>query len=306
MVITRSIFFSIISFFLIYCTFTSNVSAHSWHAHTKDHTTKIVTSIRPLALLVQQLAMPDDEVILLIDSNRSPHHYQLKVSDRTHLGTADLVVWVGPELEAFLEKPLSQRKHGVLTISDLDQLTWPDMENAPADPHGHNHHRDPHVWLDPHNVKAVAKVITRKLTQRRPQHTDMYQKNYKAVEKEAVSLDASLKKSLPPVADKPFIVLHPAYNHFVRRYGLNQLGHILLTPERGIGAKHLYQLRKSSPVCIFGEEGQDAKFIHQLVDSTGANSAMIDPLGLNLPNTALALDVIHSLAETLTTCLSTQ
>ena len=88
----------------------------------------LVASIRPLAFLLNELALPADEVIQLVSNNSSAHHYQLKVSDRRLLQSADLVVWVGPALELFLEKPLKQvaRAGGesIVTLNDTPGLIW--------------------------------------------------------------------------------------------------------------------------------------------------------------------------------------
>jgi zinc transport system substrate-binding protein len=107
----------------------------------------LVASIRPLAFLLNKLALPADNVIQLVSNNNSAHHYQLKVSDRRLLQSADLVVWVGPALELFLEKPLKQVAHAggesVVTLSDTPSLAW--LDSAPAetsadDNHTNNNH----------------------------------------------------------------------------------------------------------------------------------------------------------------------
>jgi zinc transport system substrate-binding protein len=104
----------------------------------------LVASIRPLAFLLNELVLPADKVIQLVSDNNSAHHYQLKVSDRRLLQSADLVVWVGPELELFLKKPLKQvaRSGGesVITLSDASGITW--FDSAPESPSAHGSHID--------------------------------------------------------------------------------------------------------------------------------------------------------------------
>ncbi len=104
----------------------------------------LVASIRPLAFLLNKLALPADNVIQLVSNNNSAHHYQLKVSDRRLLQSADLVVWVGPALELFLEKPLKQvaRAGGesILTLSDTPSIAW--FDSAPLEASAHDNHTD--------------------------------------------------------------------------------------------------------------------------------------------------------------------
>src|SRR5690606_40425237 len=67
----------------------------------------VVTSIRPLTLIARELAGGDAEVRELLTAGEDPHHVALSSSRRRLLARADLVVWVGPGLEAFLAKPLA-------------------------------------------------------------------------------------------------------------------------------------------------------------------------------------------------------
>ncbi len=269
----------------------------------------VLTSIKPLAVLLSQLVAPGDQVEQLLAADRSPHHYQLKASERKQLGSADLVVWIGPELESFLEKPLSQRKQGVYTLADLEGLHWPEEghqdehDSHQHDHHNHSSHRDPHLWLDPHNLSVITRALTKTLIKQSPQQAETYRQNSAKVLNALTALDKKLKSELLAIADKPFIVLHPAYNHFVERYALNQLDYIVITPERGIGAKHLYELKKQSVRCVFSEQGQNSQLVNQLAQDINARTAMLDPMGAALTDSADAGSVIRQLADTLLGCL---
>jgi zinc transport system substrate-binding protein len=265
----------------------------------------IVTSIRPLALMAEELAAPGDKVEHLLSANTSPHHYQLKVSDRRQLDTADLVVWIGPELETFLQKVLVRREKPTINASDIKSINWPEGHHDHGhDHHGHKHHRDPHLWLDPYNLGEVAQVITEELIRLNPEDKSIYRQNNNKLLKSLAEVDQRLRKTLPSLADQSFIVLHPAYNHFTLRYGLNQVDYIVPTPERGIGAKHLYKLRELSVDCVFGEEGQDLKMATKIANHVGANMAVLDPLGAALPDKASITGLIDALGNRFIECLS--
>ena len=68
---------------------------------------KVVTSIKPLhslaSYLMDGVAKPD----LIVDGYASPHGFAMKPSHAKMLQNADLIFWVGEDLESFLEKPLS-------------------------------------------------------------------------------------------------------------------------------------------------------------------------------------------------------
>lgn len=68
---------------------------------------KVVVSIKPIHSLVAGVMQGVAEPQLLMKGGGSPHGYVLRPSEARSLADADLVVWVGHELESFLEKPLS-------------------------------------------------------------------------------------------------------------------------------------------------------------------------------------------------------
>jgi zinc transport system substrate-binding protein len=287
-----------LKFFLIFCLFlfaSSNVFAE----------TRILTSIRPLALLAQDLASASDEVIQLLPVNFSPHHYQLKPSDRNEIELADLILWVGPELETSLSKLLSKSSERILTISHIKTIHWPETETDHAHHHGDHHHlRDPHVWLDPRNLMVIAEELTKILSERSPEKAETYQQNNLKLQKRLQEVDKTLTTKLQGLNDKAFIVSHPAYMHFVERYGLKQQDFIVKTPERGLGAKHLYELRQLNNVkCVFGEAGQSQRFVDQIAKHLDVNKGLLDPLGVNLPEDAKTEDIVVSLAAQVVGCL---
>jgi len=70
-----------------------------------DETPKVVVSIKPLHSLVSSVMEGVATPTLLVKKG-SPHAYSLRPSEARALANADLVIWVGHELESFLEKPL--------------------------------------------------------------------------------------------------------------------------------------------------------------------------------------------------------
>src|SRR5690554_196662 len=67
----------------------------------------VVTSIKPLELLVKAVAGDSVQVSSLVPAGSSPHNYTMKPSQRRALEQADAIFWVGPEMETFLSRLLS-------------------------------------------------------------------------------------------------------------------------------------------------------------------------------------------------------
>ncbi|MEO0962422.1 MAG: zinc ABC transporter substrate-binding protein [Pseudomonadota bacterium] len=80
---------------------------------------------------------------LLVAGGASPHTYSLKPSNAQALSDAQLVVWVGPQIEAFLEGELKTLAPDatVVTLQSLDgTVTHPLREGGLWDAHDHSAH----------------------------------------------------------------------------------------------------------------------------------------------------------------------
>ena len=83
------------------------------------------------------IAKPD----LIVDGYASPHGFAMKPSHAKMLQNADLIFWVGEDLESFLEKPLSSiakkaEKIELMEIKGLNVLKF--RERNIFDDHDHD------------------------------------------------------------------------------------------------------------------------------------------------------------------------
>lgn len=110
----------------------------------------VVASIKPIHSLVTAVMDGVGEPGLIIDGAGSPHTYALKPSQAQMLQSADIVFWVGHELEAFLEKPLetlgaNARSVELIDAHDLAKLGF--REGGAFEMHDHD---DAHDHKDEH------------------------------------------------------------------------------------------------------------------------------------------------------------
>ena len=69
----------------------------------------IVVTIKPLYSLVAQLTDGIEEPVLLMKTIQSPHHYNMRPSERRLLSDAKMIIWLGPNLESYLTKIIRQQ-----------------------------------------------------------------------------------------------------------------------------------------------------------------------------------------------------
>lgn len=289
--------------------FISNAMANTLSSAVKPPT--ILASIRPLGLLAQEVIGEHGTVQVLLPSNTSPHHYALSVSDRQRLQSTDIVLWIGEDLERFLVKPIQQRKVGVITAMTLDGISWPENEGGAHQHEANDHHHgdhDPHLWLNPLNSLPIVDALVAKLRQLAPEYAAYYEENAKQLKSTLEQLDQQLLQET--VFTAPFIVAHPAYQHFVARYGLLQLDYVVDVPERRAGAKHLYRLRQlASAQCVFIDYGWVNAGAAQLAEDLSVPLLSLNPFGvaeqrghISIPESTSITQLIKRLAKDFQAC----
>ena len=120
---------------------------------------KVVTSIKPLHSLASYLMDGVGKPDLIVDGYNSPHGFSMKPSHAKMLQNADLIFWVGEDLESFLEKPLQSiakkaEKIELIEIKGLNVLKF--RERNIFDEHDHDDHakkEDDHDDHDDHAKK---------------------------------------------------------------------------------------------------------------------------------------------------------
>lgn len=290
---------------------------------------RIVASIKPVHSLVAGVVREVGEPRLLVPGGASPHEYSLRPSDARAISEADIVFWIGPELESFMVKPLQNAKGRVRSVALLDApgvAVLPLREGGAWESRPHRHEggaghdaeherdrgaaRDAHVWLDPVNAVAMVRHIVATLGEADPDHRADYQRNGAALIERLNELNRQLAMELGPIQDRPYIVFHDAYQYFERRYGLSAVGSVVLNPEQRPGAKRVAEIqariRDLGVRCVFGEPQFQPALVETAIVGSGARSGVLDPEGgaeLQAGPEAY-FELLRRLADSLRTCLS--
>jgi len=281
-----------------------------WAAMPRAEMT-VMVSIKPLELIAEEVVGERGRIDRLLPPGASPHDYPLRMSEMRRIQAADLVLWVGRDLEAFLYRPIAQLPaERNLSAVALDDLYWPEVSEDSQEGHshqGHHHHgdRDPHLWLDPRNGARIALALAERLALIDPSDADGYRARAKALAEELEALDTELAARLEPIKGKGFAVYHEGYGHFVQRYGLNQLTSITYTPERRPGARHLHRIRQKlqGATCLFTEPYYDMGSTQSLAKELDLRLGELDLLGAS-DSIQRYPELLEQLADDFLSCLS--
>ena len=283
---------------------------------------KVVVTIKPVHALVAEVMRGVATPELLVKGQASPHTYALKPSETRLLHAADVFVRVADTVEPFAAKlsaslPASVTVVALQDVPSLHRLPRRHGANFsshdPAHDHSHDDERtdatDGHIWLDPANARAVATHIEGVLASRFPAFAHTLRTNREALQTRLTALDNELRTELSPLVGKPYVVFHDAYQYFERRYNLNAVGAIFISPDIPPSGKRIRTLRRQIAIlqatCVFGEPQSDQRMLQTIVEGSNARSGVLDAEGLDLePGPDLYFQLMRGLARNLRACLT--
>ena len=291
----------------------------------------VVASIKPVHSLVAAVMAGVGEPTLIVKGSASPHTYALKPSDAGALESADIVFWTGHGMELFLADALETLATDaiVVELAESPGITLLSVREGGAfeahahegeehgdEEHDHEHQEhddehgegDMHFWLDPENAKLMVTHIATTLAEVDPENATAYQANAEAELVRLDELEAELAATLAPVADKPFIVFHDAYQYFEARFGLTLAGSVTVTPEVMPGAARIDELKAKvaelGATCVFAEPNFEPTIIAAITEGSPAQSGVLDPEGGALAEGPdLYPTLLRGLATSLVDCL---
>ena len=274
---------------------------------------RVVASILPLQSIAASVMAGVGTPVLLLDPGTSPHAASLKPSQAALLEEADLVLWVGPDLETFLTGPLAAlggraRKLSMTGIDGIERQGYREGPLFEGEVHDHEG-ADPHVWLSPANARVTARAIAAALGAIDPARAMTYDANAAAFEQALDRTEREVETILAPVRGRPFIVFHDAYNAFEHHFDMEAAGAVQLSPELQPGAARVAEIHErieaGDAICVFIEPQLEPRLVATLVEGTRARTGTLDPLGVALQPGPRAYHVLLlDLARGMRDCLS--
>ena len=279
---------------------------------------RVLTSIKPLQLIaaaVQDgIAVPE----VLLPPGASPHNYALRPSDVRRVQEADLLYWIGPDMETFLPRVLSGRSKASVPVESLPGMhlrhftaTSDHHDDDEDDEHDHDHRPgsvDAHLWLSSANARVIAAKMAADLSEADPANAARYQSNVKAFDARLDALDVTIKRRVAGISGKQYFVFHEAFDYFEEAYGLKHAGVFAVSSEVQPGAQHVAAMRarltEFGKTCVFSEPPLRPRLADTLSAGLPVKLAELDGLGGYTPATAQGYEqLLSKLADDLAGCL---
>jgi len=287
---------------------------------------QVAVSIKPVHSLVSAVMEGVGTPQFIVKGTGSEHSYVLRPEDARILAGADIVFWVGPGMETFLQRPLDNlaqnaQKIELFEAPGIEHVAMREGGTFEAHTHDHDHdeghahdaaheheEEDLHFWLDPVNAKAALAEIARVLVQKDPENADSYSKNVAAYEKRLDDLVVRINAQIEPVRGKSFIVFHDAYHYFEKRFDIPAAGSITVSTAQAPGAQRVAEIRDKvralKTACVFSEPQFEPRLVSTVIEGTDTKTGVLDPLGFDIDEgPEQYIKLIENIASSLKQCL---
>lgn len=273
-----------------------------------DSSFRVVTSIKPIHSILSGLMLGTEGPVLLLDGESLPFDYQMNAAQQAALAEADLVVWVGPELEKFLVEPVAQAQQKgtrVVTLLDNRELKilpsrWDKSEEGEL--------RDPYFWLDSRNVLILVDELSKALMDADNGRAHLYRRNRAELLSRVAELDRKLEYGYRGLKSGIGMAYYDTLQYFEQAYALKIRGVLAQAPNQPVDALSLLQnhakLKEGYYACLLTEHGMPMPELPLLTEGVDINMGTLDSFGITMEaGPDLYFELMQKNTDTIKACL---
>lgn len=266
---------------------------------------KVVVTTPPLQPYVDTLLRGIGASQSLLRPGQDAHTFTISPSQRRMLAEADAIVIPDRQMNIVLDKMLAEEEKRGAKIIVLTQMKaaralpypkknpWLELAGHEDDGDAHADDTkagfDPHVWLDPERMAALAMPVAEAIAVAAPSHRETLRANAEDVKfhlreevipaLNGIFAAAPRHDSMSARPQIPFITYHAAYQYFLKRFEIEPMGQVMLRPENYVGAKSLHDVvagaGKLSIRCVISET--DSSLVQRIAKASGAKIVTLSP-----------------------------
>lgn len=226
----------------------------------------VVAGFYPLAFLAERVGGDAVRVQGLASAGAEPHDLELGPQQVAGLSTADLVLYLRgfqPAVDDAVDQQAADRALDAAAVTPLVD-------------------GDPHVWLDPTRMAALAGAVAERLAAAAPEQAGAIEGRAAALRTELAALDTELRTGLADCERRELVTSHTSFGYLARAYGLTQVGITGLTPDEEPTPARLAEVtelaRTPGVTTIFFEDTVSPKVAEALAAEVGARAEVLSPL----------------------------
>ena len=240
---------------------------------SKSQKRTIIVSILPQKYIVKQIVGDKYEVEVLVPNGISPESYDPTPRNLVTVSESDLYFMVG---NFGFEKPWLPRIQEVNPSMHICNMS----DSTLSLKYDNHHGVDPHVWMNPNNMKLMAQEVCKVLSVYDPEHIEFYKTNLNAFLGRMDNLHDRIRKLMNISSTKTFVIYHPALTYFADLYGLKQLSieHDHKEPSAASIAHLMEEIKCSQTKILFIQQEIDVRLAETFARECGLRVVTINPL----------------------------
>ncbi|MEW8659446.1 MAG: SCO family protein [Candidatus Thiodiazotropha endolucinida] len=241
---------------------------------------RVMASIKPIHSIIAGL-MEDAETPELLIDDQIPYAYSPTEEQLASMRSADILFWVGAELEPRLAEIIETLPPQVKVI---ELLSHQGMKILPAraDPD----QRDPFFWLDNRNLLIIIDDIARLLQDADPLRTHLYERNRRNILSRLSRIDREYEYGYRGMKAGLGIQYFDTLQYFEQAYALKIIDHVASTPGKEVDTAELLKVREKivngEVTCLLSENGFPARHSELLMNKGSVNHGELNSLGFGI------------------------
>ncbi|MBV2091787.1 MAG: SCO family protein [Candidatus Thiodiazotropha sp. (ex Ctena orbiculata)] len=265
---------------------------------------RVVVTVKPLHSILSGLMLGAGEPELLIDDSSLPHQFTPSSEQWQSMQQADLLFWIGPELESSLAESIGQLGNNTEVI---ELLSHSGLKVLPS--RHQQQQRDPHFWLDNRNLMIMLDDLTLLLQQIDTKRTHLYERNRQTVLGRLARIDREYEYGYRGMKAGLGIQYHDTLQYFEQAYALKVLDHLSGLPTQQVDARGLLRVREritsGEAVCLLSERGFPTQHLALLTQESDVNHGVLNSFGIGLsPGPDLYFELMAHNTDEIKRCLN--
>ena len=226
----------------------------------------VATGFYPLQFVAERVGGDAVRVEPLAPAGAEPHDLELGPQQVAALSEADLVL----HLEGF-QPAVDRAVEQQAADAALDAASVTPLVDG-----------DPHVWLDPVRMAALADAVAQRLAAAAPEQAAAVRGRADALRAELTELARELRAGLADCERREVVTSHTSFGYLARAYGLTQVGIAGLSPHEDPSPARLAELTELAEAAgvttVFFEEAVGPELSEALAREVGARAEVLSPL----------------------------
>jgi zinc transport system substrate-binding protein len=257
-------------------------------AESNSDAPTVAVAFYPIEDVVRGIGGDQISVLTLVPAGEEAHEYEPTPQQLEGLEQADVVFYLGSGFQPGVEQAISALPESVARVDLLDGLTLLAVTDALAGTEGEVEGEeladgnDPHVWLDPSNMTAIANTVSSTIEGLSGVDAEQLRTATETYTSALGELDTAFTEGLTECANRTLVTGHRAFAYLASAYDLQQVPIAGISPSEEPSAKSLEAVanfaQENGVTTVFFEENLPDDLAATVAGEIGAQTAALDPL----------------------------